>query len=61
MCWQVGHSTVIFPVNEAKVEQQLVDELALPDAAEPGSVTRTNSVPRLAARARRSHPPFAPP
>jgi len=32
------------------LEQQQVVELALRDAAEPGSVTRTDSVLRLAAR-----------
>ena len=57
--WQVGLSAVIFPVNEAKVEEWQVDELALPDAADLGSVTRTDKLLRLVARAHRLPPPFA--
>ena len=41
--------------------QLQVDELALPDGAEPGSSPGTNSMPRVGARARRTPPPFASP
>ena len=58
MCWQSWTHTVIFSVYESKVEQQQVDELARRDAAEPGSVTRTDWVPRLVACARRLPPLF---
>ena len=58
-CLQDGLSAVIFPVYEQQLEQQQVVELALRDAAEPGSVTRTERVPRLVACARRARPPFA--
>ena len=58
-CWQGGLSAVIFPVNESKVEQQQVDALALPDAADLGSVAGTDRVPHLAACACRARPPFA--
>ena len=40
----------ILCVDEHRLEQQQVVELALRDAAEPWSVTRTDSVLRLAAR-----------
>ena len=49
----------ILCVDEHRLEQQQVVELVLRDAAEPGSVTRTDSVLRLAARACRARPPFA--
>ena len=56
LCWQ---STVIFPVNEPRLEHQQVVELSLREAAEPGSVTRTERVPCLAACACRARSPSA--
>ena len=58
-CWQGEHSTVNFTVNEQRLEGWQVVELALPDAAELGSVGWTESMPRLAARACRARPPLA--
>ena len=61
MCWQVWLSTLNFSVYESRLVEWQVVELALPDAAEPGSVSGTDSLPRLAARACRLLPLFASP
>ena len=61
MCWQVWLFTLNLSVYESRLEEWQVVELALPDAAEPGSVSGTDSLPRLAARACRLLPLFASP
>ena len=61
MCWQVWLSTLNFSVYESWLEEWQGVELALPDATEPGSVSGTDSLLRLAARACRLLPLFASP
>ena len=61
MCWQVWLSTLNFSVYESRLEEWQGVELALLDATEPGSVSGTDSLPRLAARACRLPPLFASP
>ena len=56
MCWKVWPSTLILSVYESRLVEWQVVELAPPDAAEPGSVSGTDSLPRLAARACRLLP-----
>ena len=61
MCWQVWLSTLNFSVYESRLEEWQGVELALLDATEPGSVSGTDSLPRLAARGCRLAPRFASP
>ncbi len=50
---------MIFPSAEQAVEVLLSFDLVLPDAAELGSVTGTDGMPREAALACRMPPPYA--
>ena len=61
MCWQVWLSTLNFSVYESRLEEWQGVELALPDATEPGSVSGTDGLPRLAARECRLPTLFASP